>query len=852
MKTTREVLQILSEITFAAVLGLMPLATLWAAQPQAAVPPLRSIVDAQSAYDHLELTFEVNQGQTEDKVKFISRSQGYNLFLTPKEFVLAFEGRDRAVAHMSKVEDSVSSKKTTQAVLRMGLVGANTAPVIHGLDALPGKVNYFIGEDPRRWRTDVPTYLKVQYNHIYPGIDLVFYGNQGHLEYDFIVAPDADITAITLSFEGPDEMAVDEHGDLILYFRNFDLRLKKPFVYQEVNGSKQEIPGSYKLKAKHLITFEVATYDQSKPLIIDPTLSFSTYLGGNGGDQGAGIAVDAAGNAFVTGGTQSLNFPTTGGTIQTTSAGSQDIFVTKLNPTGSGVVYSTYLGGSGFDFGTGIAVSPSGEVYVTGGTDSVNFPTTAGAFQTSFGGGTFDAFVTKLNSTGSALVYSSFLGGSNQDRGSKIAIDSTTNAFVTGFTVSSNFPTTSGAFDTTFNGGGDAFVTKVNSTGSGLVYSTYLGGSIGSNATDSANGIAVDAAGNAYVTGSAESTDFPTTAGAFQTAHGGGTDAFVTKLDPSGSALVYSTYLGGNNLDSGNSIAINSLANAYVTGYAASNNFPTTSGAFQPVFSGGSRDTFITKLNPTGSGLVYSTYLGGSGDDFGFGIALDPFTNAYVTGGTSSTNFPVVGAFQPTLAGSFDAFVTKLNSTGSAPLLYSTYLGGSSIEATGAVGIALDSFNDAYVTSTTASPNFPTTSGAFQTTLAGSDDAFVAKLIDITLPTATTGKVTGGGSIGVSGGIGNFGFTVQRKDAADPIAGSLNYHNKATGAKVKSSSFTVYAISGNMAVFEGTCTNNGASCTFRVIVTDNGEPGATDEFTVSISGGAEEGGTLRSGNIQIH
>jgi hypothetical protein len=516
------------------------------------------------------------------------------------------------------------------------------------------------------------------------------------------------------------------------------------------------------------------------------------------------------------------------------------------------VVYSTYLGGSGFDFGAGIAVDASGQAYVTGGTDSTNFPTTAGAFQSSFGGGTFDAFVTKLNPTGSALVYSSFLGGSNQDRGSKIALDSSTNAYVTGFTVSSNFPTTLGAFDMTFNGGGDAFVTKMNPTGSVLIYSTYLGGSVGSNATDGGNDITVDSGGNAYVTGSAESTDFPTTTGAFQTAHAGGTDAFVTKLNPTGSGLVYSTYLGGNNLDSGAGIAIDSMANAYVTGYAASSNFPTTSGAFQPLFSGVPRDAFATKLNSAGSGLVYSTYLGGTGDDFGFGIALDPFRNAYITGGTSSANFPVAGAFQPTLAGSFDTFVTKLNPTGSAPLLYSTYLGGSSIEATGAVGIALDAFNDAYVTSTTASTNFPTTSGAFQTTLAGGEDAFVAKLIDATLPSGTTVKVTGGGTINVSGGVGNFGFTVQRKDAADPVAGSLNYHNKATGAKVKSSDFTVFALSGNMAVFEGNCTNNGAPCTFRVVVTDNGEPGATDEFTVSISGGAEEGGTLRSGNIQIH
>jgi hypothetical protein len=486
---------------------------------------------------------------------------------------------------------------------------------------------------------------------------------------------------------------------------------------------------------------------------------------------------------------------------------------------------------------------------VTGGTASTDFPT-AGAFQPALAG-SFDAFVAKLDSTGSALLYSSYLGGSGQDRGNQIALDSGGNAYVAGFTVSTNFPTTLGAFDTTFNGGGDAFVTKLNPTGSGLTYSTYLGGSVGLNATDSAQGIAVDAAGDAYVTGTAESTNFPTTAGAFQPAHAGGTDAFVTKLNPTGSGLIYSTYLGGNGFDQGFGIAIDSIANAYVSGGASSSNFPTTSGVFQPGYAGGNRDVFMTKLNPTGSALVYSTYLGGSGDDFGLGIALDSSTNAYVTGGTASTNFPTAGAFQPALAGSFDAFVTKLNATGSG-LTYSTYLGGSGIEATGAARIALDPFSNAYVTSSTASTNFPTTPGAFQTTLAGGDDAFVAKIIDIALPPATSGKVTGGGTVNVPGGVGNFGFIVQRKDAADPIKGSLNYHNKASGANIKDSSFTSLAISGNMALFEGTCTNNGASCTFRVTVTDNGEPGDTDEFTISISGGAEEGGPMRSGNIQIH
>jgi len=458
--------------------------------------------------------------------------------------------------------------------------------------------------------------------------------------------------------------------------------------------------------------------------------------------------------------------------------------VTKLNPTGSGLVYSTYLGGSGDDNGTSIGVDAAGNAYVMGGTSSTNFPTTAGAFQRTFGGGISDAFVTKLNPAGSGLVYSTYLGGSGSEGGFGIAVDAGGNAYVTGHTGSTNFPTTTGAFQTSFGGGGfDAFVTKLNSTGSALVYSTYLG----SSGTDNGNGIAVDAAGNAYVTGDTTSANFPTTTGAFQTTFRGGfDDAFVTKLNSTGSALVYSTYLGGSSTDNGTSIAVDAVGNAYVTGGTFSTNFPTTTGAFQTTLSG-LEDAFVTKLNPLGTGLVYSTYLGGSGSDVGDGITVDalPTPNAYVTGFTDSTNFP-------------------------------------------------------------------TTAGAFQTTLGGGEDAFVAKIIDIVLPPPpTVGKVTGGGTVAVSGGFASFGFIVQRQAADRSIHGDLQYVNHASGAKVHSVLFTTLAISGNMATFGGTCTNNGAPCTFTVHVTDNGEPGTNDSFTIVVNG-PPEGGTLRSGNIQIH
>jgi hypothetical protein len=409
-----------------------------------------------------------------------------------------------------------------------------------------------------------------------------------------------------------------------------------------------------------------------------------------------------------------------------------------------------------------------------------------------------------------------------------------------------------------------AFVTKLNPTGSALVYSTYLGGTSGS---DGGSGIAVDTAGNAYVTGDAFSRDFPTTMGAFQTTLGGGFDAFVTKLNPTGSALVYSTYLGGSDFDFGIGIAVDTAGNAYVTGRTdcgnVSNlcNFPTTVGAFQTTFGGGFTDAFVTTLNPTGSALVYSTYLGGSGEDLGIGIAVNTAGNAYVTGETSSSNFPTtVGAFQTTFGGgSTDAFVTTLNPTGSA-LVYSTYFGGSgtSSEQEAGLGIAVDAQGNAYVMGSTSSSNFPTTAGAFQRTFGhetfgSNSDAFVAKITDLVPPPPpTVGKVTGGGSINVAGGIGTFGFNVQRKATDAPIHGNLQYVNPATTAKVHSVAFTSFAIVGNTATFGGICTENGAPCTFSVRVQDNDKPGTDDYFTITVDAGPPDGGRLRSGKIKIH
>src|SRR5438876_782482 len=557
-------------------------------------------------YGKLPLHFEANRGQTHEDVCFLARGPGYSLFLTPTGTALTLTKQESS-AHKPAAHGKPEPRgRATGTVLRMTFAGANPDPRVTGLEELPGKANYFIGNDPANWRTSVPTYAKVRYADLYPRIDLLYYGNQRQLEYDLVVRPGADPTRIVLDIQGADRLQVDAQGDLVLQTTVGPIRQRKPVIYQELDGVRKDIPGGYVLKGEHQVGFKVAAYDASQALVIDPVLSYSTYLGGSGEDRDPAIAVDAAGNAYVTGHTESRNFPTTTGAFQTgfgggaMSSGQGDAFVTKLNPAGSALVYSTYLGGSGPDDGKGIAVDAAGNAYVTGSTASSNFPTTIGAFQT-IKGGSGNAFVTKLNPTGSALVYSTYLGGSGAigDYGAGIAVDASGNAYVTGGTSSSDFPTTAGAFQTTFGGdvfgGGDAFVTKLNPTGSALVYSTYLGGS----GHEAGHGIAVDAAGNAYMTGYTSSTNFPTTAGAFQPTYGGASyssNAFVTKLNAAGSALVYSTYLGGRGTDMGRAIALQ-YPNVYVTGHTESYDFPTTTGAFQTMHDAVSgTDVFVAKI----------------------------------------------------------------------------------------------------------------------------------------------------------------------------------------------------------------------------------------------------------------
>ena len=815
-------------MTLFAALGITVQAFAQNTQPSSASRnDLKAQAKVLDQYGKLPLSFEANYGQTDSKVNFIARGPGYSLFLTGQEAVIALK---KAAVRSLEVKglptrEPVEKRKEGAAggtVVRMELAKANAAPRIVGAEELPGKANYFIGNDPAKWRTNVPTYAEVKYAGVYPGVDLVYYGNQGQLEYDFVVAPGVDPNEIRLNFRGAAKLRVDKKGDLLLGSGGEEVRFEKPVVYQEVAGARKPVEASYVLASANRIGFRLGEYDHSQRLVIDPVLVYSTYLGGSGNDFGNGIAVDSAGDAYVTGYNGSLNFPTVN-PLQPANGGDEtDAFVAKLNPAGSALVYSTYLGGTGGDFGSSIAVDNGGNVYVTGFTASTDFPT-VNPLQPTYGGGLSDAFVAKLNPAGSALVYSTYLGGSADTLGYGIAVDNAGHAYVTGYTMFTGFPTTPGAFQMTYAGGtSDAFVAKLNPAGSAFVYATILGGS----SFDVGYGIAVDSAGNAYATGYTDSTDFPTVnplqpmnAGA-----SGAGNAFVAKFNPAGSALVYSTYLGGCGGEYSYGIAVDTAGNAYVTGSTASTDFPTVN-PLQPTY-GGDGDAFVAKLNSSGSALVYSTYLGGTGDDFGRGVAVDSEGNAYVIGQTGSTNFPTVSPLQPTYGGGGDAFVAKLNSSGSA-LVYSTYLGGTGDDFGN--GIAVDRVSNAYVTGGTASTNFPTMN-PLQSTNGGvggeGEDAFVAKIAsENTLPTTTAIPVPGPNSYGWN----DTGVTV-----------ALNDSDNTGGSGVEEIQF---ALSGAENIGLQTVVGNAASVTISAqgvteltyFAVDNaGNQGAAKTLTVQI------------------
>jgi hypothetical protein len=690
-------------------------------------------------YGSLPLHFEANQGQVDERVRFLSRGSGYNLLLTSNEAVLTLSRRENNQDSTAEREDRKRGGESLiqTGTLRMRWEGANEDEKIEGVEGLEGKSHYFLGNDPGKWRSNISLYRKVRYRDLYPGVDLIYYGNQRQLEYDLVVTPEGDPNAIRLAIEGAEEVRVNGGGDLVVRINGGEVIQHKPLIYQEREGKREIIRGGYVVenlgqkqheKGKVRISFKIDHFDSGKPLIIDPYLVYSTYFGANSLDRAYAIAVDSLGSAYITGYTYSTNFPRLNAFQGTFGGGTSDVFVTKLNPSGTALVYSTYLGGNGNnDYGYGIAVDRWGYAYVTGNTDSTNFPI-LNPIQGTYGGGYYDAFVTKLDPSGSALVYSTYLGGNANELNPRIAVDGSGNAYVTGGTYSTDFPifpTSLNPFQPSNAGGSDAFVTKLDSSGT-AVYSTYLGGSN----WDGALAIAVDSSGNAYITGETKSSNFPTN-NPIQASIGGTDDAFVTKLNPSGTALLYSTFLGGKNgwnvleydMDYGTGIAVDDSGSAYVVGSTWCIDFPTVN----PIqgSNAGSRDLFIVKLNPAGTALVYSTYLGGSNDDNSNAIAVDSTGSAYITGFTNSTDFPTSNATQGIYGGgSWDAFVTKVNPPGSA-LVYSTYLGGNDVEY--GYGIAVDSSGAAYIAGYTSSTNFPT-ANPLQGSYAGSSDAFVTKI----------------------------------------------------------------------------------------------------------------------------
>ena len=669
---------------------------------------------AARAYGRLPLAFQPNLGEADSRFAFLARGGGSTIALNSHEAALALRSHAKGAA-----------------LVRMQLVGARGQAQLRPSERLPGTVNEFLGNDRSRWRAGVPTFARLTARGVYPGIDLSYYGRQGRLEYDFVLSPGADASVLALRFQGTSGLRIDRGGNLLLSLPGGELRQGRPDAYQVVGGRRLPVSGVFVLRPQGLVGFRVGRYDPALPLVIDPTVDYSTYLGGTDDEIGNSIAIDSSGNAYVAGYTGSTNIFSPAPVLA--YAGGNDAFVAKLDSTGTSLLYSTYLGGTGDETAFGIAVSGT-SAYVTGSTNSTDFPT-LNALQAANAGGSDDAFVTKLTSAG-ALSYSTYLGGSTLDEGLGIAVDSSGNAYVAGDTDSTNFPTAPGLPLQASNAGGtDAFVTKLTSTGGGPTYSTYLGGGV----DDSGHGIAVDSSGNAYVTGATNSTDFPTTAGVFQLAKAGAAninDVFVTELDTAGTAKVYSTYLGGTNDDNADAIAVDSSGNAYVTGQTFSTDFPLQA-AIQGTI-GSAPDAFVTKLNSTGTApLTYSTYLGGTGDDRGLGIAVDSAGAAFVTGFTYSTDFPTQLPFQVSHAsdgGKEDAFVTKLNVAGSAKL-YSSYLGGTGTANQGEAGndgghgIAVNtSGSDAYVTGYTNSVDFPTAGTPYQSTHQGFLDAFVTKI----------------------------------------------------------------------------------------------------------------------------
>lgn len=705
--------------------------------------PLQS-AQVQANYGKLPLRFEANQGQTSSQVKFLSRGKGYTAFLTAGGMVLSLRPiQPVPVQPTNNVAAPNKSQQTIDTTLQFKLLGATQSPAVIGEDPQPGRVNYFIGRDPVKWHTNVPTYARVRYQNVYPGIDLVYYGNHRQLEYDFAISPGADPSRIQFEITGASQIELDAQRNLVLRTSSGELHFQSPVIYQESQGLRAPVAGRYVVNDPTHIAFQVAKYDSSKPLVIDPVLVYSSYLGGSGDDQASGIAVDSAGSVYMSGYTDSTDFPLA--TLGSLPASATHVFVAKIDPTGSNLVYADYIGGNSQDYGYALVVDRANDVYVTGSTASSDFPL-VNPYQASYPG-SFNGFLTKVSADGSSLLYSSYLGGNGSDLPAGIVIDSLGSVLVAGNTTSTNFPVAN-AYQATVspNQGGlfgnYGFLSKFSQDGSSLVYSTYLGGN--SNVAyncggtpcwpspySAVSGVAVDSNGNAYAAGTTNTYNFPTTQASYLTTDStqqNRTVGFVSKFDGSGN-LDYSTYFYGSSgiLTNINAIAVDGLGSAYVTGTAVSDGtFPlTTTSICNPgVYGWACSYAFVTKFDPAGSTLLYSTFLGPNNYGSPVGIALDANNDAYVLASTSSNSFGITNGIEPYTSGS-DLLLVEIDPVASTEL-FATYLGASAEDLP--CGIAVDASGNVYVGGSTNSPDFPVTQGAFQNVLGGGTDAFVLKI----------------------------------------------------------------------------------------------------------------------------
>jgi uncharacterized repeat protein (TIGR01451 family) len=757
------------------------------------------------------MSFEANHGQTDKRVKFLSRGAGYTLFLTANGAVMALQNAMPIAAADQAVPSAsggmilggpiaqASQTRPGESILNLQVVGADPQARVSGANKQDSKSNYFIGNDPKKWHTHVPNYGRVQYAGIYPGVDLIYYGNQQQLEYDFVVAPKADPSVIGLGFgsgangRGKVATRIENNGDLVAQLEGGDVRFHKPVIYQtDARHQKTFVDGRYVVKSNGNVGFEVAEYDHSRKLVIDPVLTFASYLGGSNEDISLGLTIGVRfGYIIIAGSTRSADFPLVG-QLENYHPGTcgglpcRDVFLSKFNPNGASLFYSTYIGGSNDDVAYAVTQDQYGDLFGAGYTLSTDFPVTANARQKTYGGGvvTGDGFAFYSDSRGDKFTYCPYVGGSGEDQVFSEVVDANLNAYLVGYTSSSDFKTSPAAYQKTcpLTRAGTcstAFVLKLSPSGSGAVYSTYLGGSNGLG--EAGYGIAIDSAFNAYVTGVTGSPNFPVGPSAYDKTCGtdgqcnGTFDGFVTVMNAAGTALNYSTFLGGSGADYAAGIALDTFNNIYVSGGTVSTDFPTTSGAGQKTFGGKSASCVLGVGNPCGDvtvtrfsnkgALVYSTYLGGSKDeDPGISMAVDSSGNAYVTGTTTSSDFPVISPFQTGYGGGpSDAFLTKITPTGGFG--YSSYLGGNGLDA--AYRTAVDGTGAVYVTGTTLSTNFPVTSLAFQKKCGtdgncngGLSDAWVAKVVssaDLSVANSGPSTVTTGGTITYTISVKNMG-----------------------------------------------------------------------------------------------